>query len=303
MRYLESIGIADTVFLVWNKVFPQTSQIANYLPLFSGVGLEIGGPSSLFDSKGLMPIYKIASNIDNVTFGTETKWEGELKPGRNYCFHKLKRPGYQYILEGNELSGLVSETYDFVISSHMLEHTSNPIKALKEWDRVLKTSGKLLLILPHRDGTFDHLRPITKLSHMVEDFNTNVDENDQTHFEEILKLHDLRRDYAQKSRVDFEEWILNNHSNRGAHHHVFDSFSAAELIDCSGFKIIAIEAIKPHHIFLLSEKISRDSVLDNSKFLKLDSNYLIQSPFKTDRLRSQTGYLTPWLLLARPNTA
>jgi len=54
MRYLESIGITDTVLLLWNKVFPQKSQIENYLPMFSGVGLEIGGPSSLFDSKGLM---------------------------------------------------------------------------------------------------------------------------------------------------------------------------------------------------------------------------------------------------------
>jgi len=288
------MGITNATFFVWRKVVPKKAQMSNYLSMFVGAGLEIGGPSSFFGSKGAMPIYGVANNIDNVTFSTETKWEGELQTGRSYHFHKLKGPGNQYILEASELSGLTSESFDFVISSHMLEHTSNPIKALKEWQRVLKINGKLLLVLPHRDGTFDHLRPVTNISHMVEDFDTNADEGDSTHFHEILSLHDLKRDPAQESRADFQTWILNNHINRGAHHHVFDSFVAAELVNFSELKIIAIEAIRPHHICVLSEKVPAGGVLDNSQFLQVNSRYLIQSPFKTDRLRSQTRLKGKW---------
>ena len=41
------------------------------------------------------------------------------------------------------------ESQDFIISSHTLEHLEDYLKALKEWDRVLKKNGVLLLYLPH----------------------------------------------------------------------------------------------------------------------------------------------------------
>jgi ADP-heptose:LPS heptosyltransferase len=40
---------------------------------------------------------------------------------------------------------------DFVFSSHLLEHIVDHKAALKEWRRVLKTDGHLVLYLPHRD--------------------------------------------------------------------------------------------------------------------------------------------------------
>lgn len=41
--------------------------------------------------------------------------------------------------------------YDFVYSSHTLEHIYEPDVALANWWRVLKPSGFLILYLPHRD--------------------------------------------------------------------------------------------------------------------------------------------------------
>jgi SAM-dependent methyltransferase len=40
--------------------------------------------------------------------------------------------------------------YDFVFSSHCLEHIWLPQKALKEWLRILKPEGFLVLFLPHK---------------------------------------------------------------------------------------------------------------------------------------------------------
>jgi SAM-dependent methyltransferase len=49
------------------------------------------------------------------------------------------------------MDGVPNGHYDFVYSSHCLEHISNPMKALSNWWRILKPGGYLILLLPHRD--------------------------------------------------------------------------------------------------------------------------------------------------------
>lgn len=49
------------------------------------------------------------------------------------------------------LRGLDDASYDFVYSSHLLEHLPDVELALTNWWRVLKPGGYLLLFLPHRD--------------------------------------------------------------------------------------------------------------------------------------------------------
>ena len=41
--------------------------------------------------------------------------------------------------------------FDFVYSSHTLEHMNEPELALKNWWRVLKPGGHLIIYIPHRD--------------------------------------------------------------------------------------------------------------------------------------------------------
>jgi ubiquinone/menaquinone biosynthesis C-methylase UbiE len=49
------------------------------------------------------------------------------------------------------LRGLEDESFDFVYSSHLLEHLPDVELAINNWWRVLKPGGYLLLYLPHRD--------------------------------------------------------------------------------------------------------------------------------------------------------
>ncbi len=49
------------------------------------------------------------------------------------------------------LKGLPDETYDFVYASHVLEHMRDPAVALKNWWRVLKVGGYLIIAVPDRD--------------------------------------------------------------------------------------------------------------------------------------------------------
>jgi len=53
--------------------------------------------------------------------------------------------------DAHYLKGLDDETFDFVYSSHLLEHLPDIETAIVNWWRVLKKDGFLILYLPHRD--------------------------------------------------------------------------------------------------------------------------------------------------------
>jgi SAM-dependent methyltransferase len=49
------------------------------------------------------------------------------------------------------LTNIKDNKYDFVYSSHTLEHLPDPYLSLKNWTRVLKPAGYLIIYIPHRD--------------------------------------------------------------------------------------------------------------------------------------------------------
>ena len=49
------------------------------------------------------------------------------------------------------LKGVKDNSYDFVYSSHTIEHLPDPAEGVKNWFRVVKPGGYLILYLPHRD--------------------------------------------------------------------------------------------------------------------------------------------------------
>jgi SAM-dependent methyltransferase len=165
----------------------------------------------------------------------------------------------------------------------MLEHSANPLKALREWLRLLKPGGTLFLVLPHREGTFDHRRPVTPLRHLVEDFEQQMGEDDLTHLPEILQLHDLRRDPEAGGFETFKARSERNRENRGLHHHVFDTRRVVELLDHVGVQIRAVESTFPFHIATLATRLASGQRPDNTGFLGMRATYRGTSPFRTDR--------------------
>jgi len=53
--------------------------------------------------------------------------------------------------DANDILSYVSDTFDFVYSSHCLEHMRDPKKALLDWWTLVKPSGHLFLIVPDED--------------------------------------------------------------------------------------------------------------------------------------------------------
>ncbi len=216
-------GIGYLFEIVKGRIFPKKIKhfgiIKNALKNKSG--LEIGGPSWTFRDYNLIPVYRFIKNLDVCNFSTTTIWEGEIKDGKSFNFYKNKT-GNQYIGEAADLSFIPDSKYEFIISSHCFEHIANPLKAFKEWMRVLKKEGYILILVPNKDTTFDHQRKPTKFSHLLEDYNNGIGENDFTHLDEILQLHDLEMDLKAGTFEEFKKRSLSNYEIRALHHHVFD---------------------------------------------------------------------------------
>ncbi len=216
-------------------------------------GLEIGGPSSLFSIKGYLPVYLFAGSIDGVNFSTETVWEGQIHEGENYKWHR--KSGHQYIREATDLTGIAEERYDFVLSCHSLEHVANPLKALYEWKRVLKPGGVLILVLPDKRYTFDVGRPYTRMEHLLEDYKNDIDENDTTHFDEIMRCYHADKDPHLSSREELVEKLKHNFTERCAHHHVFSFELVKELMQHLGFETLYQQEAAPFHLVTIAQKI------------------------------------------------
>lgn len=246
-------------------------------------GLEIGGPSRILRRGGQIPVYPIVDTLDGCNFSYKTVWEGSIQPGQSYQYQKGKKNGRQFIADATDLRGIPSQTYDFVLSSHALEHIANPFKAVMEWLRVLRDDGSLLLVLPHKDGTFDHRRPVTTLQHLISDLNSNMNEDDLTHLSEILKWHDLRLDPAAGDIASFKLRSLKNFENRCLHHHVFDTCLAVRIFDYFNLQILCAEVALPCHIVVLGRKVKDRQTIDNIPFLGTAAEWRRQSPFRTDQ--------------------
>lgn len=213
-------------------------------------GLEIGGPSDVFRKwPAPLPLYDKVASLDNCDYSRSTAWSQHEE---SFTFSPGKPPGKTICCEGSDLAVIADYRYDFVLSSHSLEHHANPIKALKEWQRVTRPRGGLILVLPDSSRTFDHRRKPTPVAHMVEDYLRNTQEDDMTHLAEILEAHDFSMDPGAGSVEQFRERSLNNFQSRCLHHHVFNETNSRELLIEAGLQVLAVERVWPNHIFLVA---------------------------------------------------
>jgi SAM-dependent methyltransferase len=134
---------------VWSRTHPPSKFVLRHL---DGMwGAEIGAAAHA--DYGLRAI-----NIDRYAEpDTVYKTVEEQACGR-------KRP-IDLIANGDELP-LRDDTVEFVFSSHVIEHIPDPLAALEEWCRVAR--HRVVLVVPHRDRTFDAGRELTPLSELLE---------------------------------------------------------------------------------------------------------------------------------------
>ena len=254
-------------------------------PLSGSAGLEIGGPSALFGADGLVPVYPRMASVDGLQWAADTLWH-KLDGERGYQPDGTVR-GELHLIDSIDLTPLGENSYDVVFSSHVIEHLANPLRALAAWRRVTRPGGHMLIVAPHMQGTFDHRRALTSLEHIVEDFERGVEEDDMTHLEETLRLHDRARDVP----MDDAEWAQMRRENvdtRTLHHHTFTTPSLLALLDRAGLELLFAETRFPHDIYALGRWPADGQLPDNRAFLAKRR----PSPFSSDRERSAPTAIT-----------
>jgi SAM-dependent methyltransferase len=242
-----------------------------------GRGLEIGGPSAVFGAGGLLPVYPVLESVDGVQWSAETVWH-TLDRAAGYQPEGTRR-GELHLIDSPDLVGLDDDTYDVVFSAHVIEHLANPLRALAAWRRVTRNGGHVLLVAPHMQGTFDHRRPLTSLEHFIEDFDRRTEDDDLTHLEETLTLHDRSRDSEPDDEAVWAEQRRRNRTTRVLHHHTFTTRSLLRLLDYSGLEIRAVETRFPHDIYALGRWPPPGAPPDNTALLAQTH----RSPFTADR--------------------
>jgi predicted SAM-dependent methyltransferase len=58
--------------------------------------------------------------------------------------------------------------YDWIIASHLIEHTPDLIAFLADCDSILKDDGVLSLVIPDKRFVFDRFRPVTGLARVID---------------------------------------------------------------------------------------------------------------------------------------
>jgi SAM-dependent methyltransferase len=230
-----------------------------------------------------LPIYPIASSVDNCTFAERTVWQGEVEKGRTFSYEASRSPGWQYIYDATDLARIPDESYDAVLASHVIEHIANPLLALAEWRRVLRRAGILILVVPHREMTFDHRRPVTSLEHLIDDFERGVAEDDSTHVAEFIELFDLDRDPERRTREELAATTARFVENRCMHHHVFDSALVVRMLDRAGLELVGLETALPFHVVAVARRMPAGVTAANEAFLDPDAAWARSSCFSTDR--------------------
>ena len=211
------------------------------------LGVEIGGPSCTGSI-----LYHNAKSIDNVVFSKNTIWQNSSD---EYNFYHNKK-GKVIVNDAVNMSDVGNEFYDFVFSSHSLEHIANPLKAISEWLRIVKNDGYIIIVVPEKSQCFDHKRNYSKFSTLLSQYEKNVGEDDLSTLPEILLNHDLSLDPPAGDLEQFTKRSLDNFNNRCLHHYVYNDELLMEICNYFKSKFIYKETRRLDRWFIMKKTVS-----------------------------------------------
>ena len=171
MRYLLWLLLKLRLYYL---LFPARDRLARkYL---SGAGLEIGALHlPLRVPEGATVKYVDRAPVENLY--------------ENYPELSLFRLTPVDIIDNGEtLDSVPPSSQDFIIANHFLEHCENPVRTLMTHVSRLKPGGVLYLAVPDKDKTFDKRRPVTRLDHIIKDYESGPEWSRFEHYREWARL-------------------------------------------------------------------------------------------------------------------
>jgi predicted SAM-dependent methyltransferase len=130
---------------------------------------------------------------------------------KSYPGVEIKRP--DIVANGETLECVEDESQDFVIANHFLEHCEDPIRALKNFLRVVRRGGVIFVAIPDKRFTFDVRRGVTTFEHLLRDHEDGGAGSRLGHFEDyhrvVLGIDDerqIRRDVEEMGHTHYHVW-------------------------------------------------------------------------------------------------
>ena len=183
--------------------------------LFGKSGIEIGG-----HWKNDFHLYEHGPYL-NVDFTAEDFFNQNGKQ------REVETPGQaiNIVALGDDLP-FKDNTFDYVFTSHVMEHFFDPVKAIQEHLRVIKKGGVLVYIIPHVDVIYDKGRDITDWKEIAKRHSGKLKINDYYFIERSFDIFNKTKFSPNdtgmvaysvlKSKVDNskEDYFVNNVGNK-----------------------------------------------------------------------------------------
>jgi len=127
----------------------------------NGAGLEIG-PS-------INPVVPKCDEY-NVETIDHTDKNGLLEKYKSQGLNTDKIEEVDYIWNGESYTELTGKKnhYDYIIASHVIEHTCDLIGFFRDCSEILRENGVLSLVIPDKRRCFDYFRPLTSISNVID---------------------------------------------------------------------------------------------------------------------------------------
>jgi SAM-dependent methyltransferase len=145
--------------------------------------------------------------------------------------------------DGEKLSKFDDSSLDFVVANHLIEHCPDPLYALKNWLRVLKTGGVVMMAAPDKRYTFDRDRALTSLDHIVFDYLHGPIWSRETHYEEWVRHVMKSPDPIAADHIEHLKSI-----DHAIHFHVWTMTTFCEMLEHARREFafpFSIEQVRP----------------------------------------------------------
>lgn len=204
-------------------------------------------------------LLRFFNNKNGIVIGGRLRWHFKALVGTSQkiinvdnCPADIANHDVDYVADAANLSFAADETLGFVCSSHVLEHLANPLKAIAEWKRVIKKGGIIYAGVPDKRYTFDCKRPRTPLSHLIEDFEKDIDQADKTHVSEFLEKF-YESNPCHDGMEQRRENVRNNPESQ-VHHHVWITDDVKEIFEHMSLRIIYGPILHHGTIHIMAQK-------------------------------------------------
>jgi Methyltransferase domain len=214
---------------------------------------------------------------------------------RKYSVHQVDTENIEdvdFVWHGEPYAELTGKKnyYDWIIASHLIEHTPDLIGFLNDCDTIIKDTGVISLVIPDKRYCFDHFRPITSIariidSHLQKNTNHTPGTAVEYYLNSVLKggviawspccsgeyepRHSLEEAVAEfesgsngKDYVDFHNWCFVPHSFRLMIHDLYN-------LGLIPFKEVDFYLTEGHEFFAVLGRQGRGVGISRLEMLKI----------------------------------